>query len=455
MSVPLDTSQPLLRSRRFWPLLGVQSLGPFADNLLRGSTIVAVFATAGAAFGSEAFSLPWGMAENASAVVSISFTLPIFLFSVISGQLADKIDRHTFLRWVKAAEIALMLFAAACFALGSGLVLIFALFLMGTQSAFFGPVRNALMPQYFPGADLPRANGWYNAAQFVAMVAGLFVGAAFTNAQMFGMAGGGRLLVAVILVVAAVLGTACAFLAPRAPAPGLARIDWNVPRVAARQYAHVFSMRPVFYPMLGVSWFWGLSAFNLANLPNFIRDELGRGDGAFAGIMVVIAVGSALGSIVAGTLAGRVRQPFVLAGVGVAGTILAAAATWWFARGVDPGVAGGSAALTLTIAAITLAAASNSVFAVPMMAAVQGRAPEAERARVMGTLNMTNGGLATLGSFIVPPLRGAGLDAGEVFLAGAAMQTLLLAFMVKRRADVRAGRAAPSRTGRDAPPLPT
>ena len=438
MSAAPDVTRPLLRSRRFWPLLGVQSLGPFADNLLRGSTIVAVFATAGMAFGSEAFSLPYGLAEHASAIVSISFTLPIFLFSMISGQLADKIDRHVFLRWVKAAEVVLMLFAAACFALGSGLVLIFSLFLMGTQSAFFGPVRNALMPQYFPGPDLPRANGWYNAAQFVAMVGGLFVGAAFTNQALFGSEDGGRLLVAGILVGAAVLGTACAFLAPQAPAPGLERIDWNVPRVAARQYAHVFSMRHVFYPMLGVSWFWGLSAFNLANLPNFIRDELGRGDGAFAGIMVLIAVGSALGSIVAGALAGRVRQPFVLAGVGVVGTILGAASTWWFARGVEPEAAGMSAALFLTIAAITLAAAANSVFAVPMMAAVQGRAPEAERARVMGTLNMTNGGLATLGSFVVPPLRGTGLDAGEVFLAGAAMQAGVLVFMLRRRAAVRA-----------------
>ena len=441
MTAPLDTSQPLLRSRRFWPLLGVQSLGPFADNLLRGSTIVAVFATAGAAFGSEAFSLPWGMAENASAIVSISFTLPIFLFSMISGQLADKVDRHTFLRWVKGAEIVLMLFSAACFALGSGLVLVFSLFLMGTQSAFFGPVRNALMPQYFPGPDLPRANGWYNAAQFVAMVGGLFVGAAFTNQAMFGMASGGRLLVATILVGAAVLGTACAFLAPRAPAPGLARVDWNVPRVAARQYAHVFAMPQVFYPMIGVSWFWGLSAFNLANLPNFVRDELGGGDGAFAGLMVVVAIGSAIGSIVAGALAGRMRQPFVLAGIGVGGTVLGAGLTWWFARGVDPQAAGTSAALVLTVGAVTLAAAANSVFAVPMMAAVQGRAPEAERARVMGTLNMTNGGLATLGSFVVPPLRSAGLDAGEVFLAGAIMQAGLLAFMLRRRAVVRSGQA--------------
>ncbi|MEM9421474.1 MAG: MFS transporter, partial [Pseudomonadota bacterium] len=247
-------------TKRFWPLFGANTLGAFADNTLRMATIVAVYAafTAG---GGGTFDLPHGLGEHAGSLVSVAFTLPVFIFSVLAGQLADKIHRHTLIRVLKWIELVLMAAAAVCFALGNGPLLVLALFLMGTQSAFFSPVRNAVMPQYYDRDELIRANGYYNAALFVAVVTGLGLGGYFVNQ------GGGRIIVSIMLIMAAAGGAILAGFIPKAPSPGLTRINWNVPVVIARQLNFVRTIKGIWYPMLGVAWFWMLGAAVLANLP--------------------------------------------------------------------------------------------------------------------------------------------------------------------------------------------
>ena len=81
-----------VRTRRFWPLFGSYVLGAFADNTLRMATIAAIFA-AWTAGGGGRFALPGSLGEHAGSLVSVGFTLPVMLFSLIAGQVADRRPR--------------------------------------------------------------------------------------------------------------------------------------------------------------------------------------------------------------------------------------------------------------------------------------------------------------------------------------------------------------------------
>jgi MFS family permease len=81
---------------------------------------------------------------SSEQMVSLSggiFILPFFLFSAIAGQLADKYSKTRLIRIVKALEIAIMVLSMIGFIYDDISLLLTALFLMGTHSTLFGPVK--------------------------------------------------------------------------------------------------------------------------------------------------------------------------------------------------------------------------------------------------------------------------------------------------------------------------
>ncbi|MBP7135269.1 MAG: MFS transporter, partial [Sphingomonadaceae bacterium] len=89
----------LLGQRRFLPLFVTQFLGAFNDNLFKTAMVVLVIY--------QIYSDPTKEADFA-ALASGLFILPFFLFSALSGQLADGRDKAPLIRIIKSAEIAIM-----------------------------------------------------------------------------------------------------------------------------------------------------------------------------------------------------------------------------------------------------------------------------------------------------------------------------------------------------------
>ena len=106
MSTPHD-SHPnqfaLLGQHRFAPFFWAQFLGAGNDNLFKFAFTVMV--TYGAA---SASSLAPALVVQ---LIAALFILPFLLFSATSGQLADKYDKATLIRFVKSLEIAIMAIA--------------------------------------------------------------------------------------------------------------------------------------------------------------------------------------------------------------------------------------------------------------------------------------------------------------------------------------------------------
>jgi len=129
----------LLQKRRFYPLFITQFLGAFNDNTFKNALVIFI------PFSMHVFSSH--QIEFLLTIGSGLFILPFFLFSATAGQLADRFQKPLLIQFTKLAEIIIMLFAAFAFYIQSTTLLFFALFLMGTQSAFFWPIKICLTPR--------------------------------------------------------------------------------------------------------------------------------------------------------------------------------------------------------------------------------------------------------------------------------------------------------------------
>jgi hypothetical protein len=108
----------LLSQRRFGPFFLTQFLGAFNDNLFKSALLIYL-----------AFTLTdSGTVVNAAQAL---FILPYFLFSSLSGQLADKVEKSRLMRQIKIVEISIMILGTVAFMSGETYALLGILFLMG------------------------------------------------------------------------------------------------------------------------------------------------------------------------------------------------------------------------------------------------------------------------------------------------------------------------------------
>lgn len=106
----------------------------------------------------------WLMTELAPSPVMVSAvqaatTLPIFLFALLAGAVADIVDRRKLLIWVNLALGVAALGMAALVHLQvmtPALLLLFT-FLFGTGAAFIAPAWQAIVPKLVPKPQLPAA----------------------------------------------------------------------------------------------------------------------------------------------------------------------------------------------------------------------------------------------------------------------------------------------------------
>src|SRR6059036_3690554 len=162
----------LLGARRFGPFFWTQFLGALNDNLFKNALVILfAFRMSGVAF-----------SENTLVNLSTGLlTLPFFLFSASAGQIADKFDKARIIRLVKLFEIGIMLLGAAGLRLHSVPLLLAVVFLMGTHSAVFGPVKYSILPQHLHADELVGCNALVQMGTFAAILLGTILGGALVK----------------------------------------------------------------------------------------------------------------------------------------------------------------------------------------------------------------------------------------------------------------------------------
>jgi len=411
-------STSLLLRRRFGPLFLTQLLGAANDNLFKSALVVTV--TVGALARADA---PVQLYVSLSTALLI---LPFFLFSSIAGQLADKLDKARLIRALKVTELSVMGLATLGFSLNSLPILFAALFLMGAQSAFFGPVKYAILPQHLAARELVLGNGLVEMGTFVSILAGTLAGG-----LLVAVPSTGRALLSGLLLVVALAGWAAARAIPAAPSsrPNLA-LDWNLARGTWRTVAMARRNRPVFLAILGASWFWFLGALLLAQLPLMATDLLGGDERTITGLLAIFSLGIGIGSVACARLtAGRIELGLVApAGLAITGLLVELAR----ALGAAPGDGSIGARVGLDLFALGLA---SGLFIVPLYALMQERSAPEERSRVIAANNILNAAFMVASAFFAVGLRAAGCSLEEILLAAAALSLVAAIAAAARTRD--------------------
>lgn len=187
----------LLRSKRFLPLFITQFLGAFNDNIFKNALVILI-----------TYSVVDNAALSPQIMVTIAagiFILPFFLFSATAGQLSDKYDKAKLIRIVKFFEVLFMIGAAVGFYIDSINFLLFILFLMGTQSAFFGPVKYGILPDQLVEKELVGGNALIQTGTFVSILVGTILGGLLI------LTDNGAIAISTLVIGVAIIGWVCSF----------------------------------------------------------------------------------------------------------------------------------------------------------------------------------------------------------------------------------------------------
>ncbi|WP_062786815.1 MFS transporter [Aquitalea pelogenes] len=377
----MKTDFSFFGSRRFLPLFGTQFLGAFNDNLLKTAIVVLI-----SYHGLTLSGMSPELLVNMAAGV---FILPFFLFSATAGKLSERYDKAVIARGVKLAEIAIMLLAGVGFFLHAAGPLMAALFLMGCHSAFFGPLKYSVLPQYLKEHELVGGNGMIEMGTFLAILIGQIIGSLMTE--------GGPLLIVSLLLLTAVCGWLFSRRMPAAPpgAPDL-QLSFNFIGDSVRLVGQAWRIADVRSAILGISWFWLMGAVYTTQLPTFTRLHLGGDAQVYTVMLALFSIGIGLGSVICAKLShGRLQLGLVLlgsAGMTVFGADLALGAMQRYQGSLMPLgtflMQLGSWRHMLDVAMLGF---FGGFFTVPLYTWLQISSPDSFRSQAIAANNIING----------------------------------------------------------------
>ncbi len=399
----------ILKSRNFLPLFLTQFLGAFNDNLLKNAVIALItFKLAVTSGGST------GILVTAAAGI---FILPFFIFSATAGQMSDKYDRGQMARYVKIAEIGIMILAFAAFMSSSVPLLMIVIFLMGTHSAFFGPIKYAILPQHLDGKDLLAGNAYVEAGTFLAILLGTILGGLLVMVE-----GTGPVIISIAVLIVAVLGYLASRMIPPAPGPSPEIvINKNIWAETKRILLSTQDDHKTYRALLAISWFWFVGATYLAQFPAFAKEYLGGDEKTLTAMLTIFSLGIGIGSILCNKLLkGRVDTTYVpLAAIGMA------------VFGIDLYFAANAATLsTRVMIDLFLVAVSGGLFTVPLYSYIQKRTDQSRLARLIAGLNIMNAMFMVVSALLSMVLLKMGFTIPEIFLGMACLNILVAIYIV-------------------------
>ena len=376
----------LLKTQRFLPLFVTQAIGAFNDNALRNAVIILI-----------TYDLANRLGWNDTILVPLGtglFVLPYLLFSAIAGQYADKFEKSGIARRIKVAEAVAMGFGAHALWADSAVYDMAVLFIAGTLSAFFGPIKYGILPQYLKRNEVIGGNALIEMGTFLTILFGtMWGGVMVLNPDS-------RTVLAASIGILSLVALYAAWRMPPAPpvAPDL-KVDYNIFRQTFTLIRLVREKRDVFWAIMGASWLWFVGTVLLAQMPPFTKNVLHGNDDVATAFIACFSIGIGLGSLVTTVLLkGKVSARLVpLASVMMSVFLF----DLYFASGSVASHFAGTELNGLTsffsavpswrLAFDLIATAFfGGIYAVPLNAIMQTRSHPSKRSRVIAGNNILN-----------------------------------------------------------------
>ena len=382
----MKNNEHLLSTRRFLPMFITQFFGALNDNVYKQALLLVI-------------TYGWINQQNADVstlnnLAALLFILPYFIFSATAGQIADKFERSQLIRGIKVLEIVIMLIGSAGFLLGNLWLLLLALFMMGTHSTFFGPIKYAILPEILKPNELMSGNALFQSGTSIAILIGMILGGAVISVSQ-----GNLIWISLTVVIIAVLGYLSSrfILKQQVSSPDL-KIDWNFFRTSFQTLKYAKSLPLIFMILLGNSWYWFYGATYLTQIPQLTQQNLHASENVVSLLLTFFSVGIGVGSLLCRRIGGS-EVNIKMVPVGAIGLTLFA---FYLALSLAYVPERTGAMLNVNdmfnhgmvyyhvMLAVTLLGISGGFYIVPLYAMMQAYSPRSHRARVVAANNILN-----------------------------------------------------------------
>ena len=184
-----------------------------------------------------------------------------------------------------------MLLAAIGFMIQNFGFLLFVLFLMGGQSAFFGPLKYGVIPELVDEDEIVKSNAYVSSGTFVSILLGTIVG---------GLLGGSNSpeFIGFALVLIALIGLVSSLFVPKLkPKDHSAKIEKNIFKSVLYNFKLVRSQPKAYELIKSISWYWVIGALILSIIPTVVKDVYGATEEVATMFLALFTIGMGVGSI--------------------------------------------------------------------------------------------------------------------------------------------------------------
>lgn len=447
-----------LLSKTFIAFVITQALGAMNDNMFRW--LIIGIGKAMMPDSTDAI-LTWG---------ALLLFLPFMMFAAPAGFLADRFSKRDVMVGCKAVEILAMVGGIAVILSGDIWWMFAVLFVMATQSAFFGPSKYGCIPEMVRHDLISSANGIVAMTTMVAIIIGTFIGnylSTWTIHEGYTPGLYQWWISATALIGVAVVGWLASLFITKLPAAcptrtlpiyrgpktgslrdfmlflpvwrllsALSIIPWAIGQTVL-DIKELFVRRPVYLVALGSIYYWSLAVMCQLNIDKFGTEYLHVGQEYVGWLLGLLTIGIGVGAVLAG---GASRGRIELGLVPIGAFFIAV-----FAIGLsfipEPMLPAGMNELTnpfttsffMAAILLPLLGVAAGFYDIPLLAALQERSPANERGRILAAYNFLSfAGMSVASGLqfgLADPNVGLGLSASSIWLF-AGLITLPIALVV-------------------------
>lgn len=270
----------LFRDMRFMPIFIVQFCGCLNDNIMKNALIMLI-----------TYKLSNQLSEWSYLLVlgaNTIFVIPFVIFASLAGQIADRYERSTIVKIIKLFELFIVIFAAYGFQGNNLTILFLSIFFMGIHSTFFGPIKYSVLPDHLQKDELLGANGFVEAGTFFSILLGTIIGAYYTINSS---------LIIVIMAIITIIGLMSAHFIPKSgnSNPKI-KINFNLIHETIELIKYSQTKKQVYLAILGISWFWFISAAIIAQIPSLAKETFGADENVANLFLATFSIGVGVGS---------------------------------------------------------------------------------------------------------------------------------------------------------------
>lgn len=344
------------------------------------------------------------------ATATAVFALPFLLFSLLAGQIADRFSKRTVIIGAKTIEIGIVLLGGYALYANSLPILLTSILLMATQSTFFSPAKYGILPEILTDRDLSSGNSLLQTTTYAAIL----IGTAATGVLLqFGSA----LYLGGVLVVFGLIGWVASLFVDPVPAAGNEAVSINPLSELASELSRIRADSTLFLAMLGYAYAWLVGTVLVLNLNVYGLKTLDLGQAMTSLMLVFLATGMGVGSLLAGRWTERTVEPGLIpfGAVGMASSLFVF---------INSTLSPLSAAFWLLMVGVF-----SGLFLIPLQTLLQERPESGDVGSTFGVTNVVTFSAVLTAAAVYAQLSAAGL-APTVVMGALALSTCLVAVFI-------------------------